>query len=273
MTPAFTPPPPTPGPASGRGPCNAPARLLLVDDHTLVREGLKRILQSMPEGWELEEAADAESALEALRRRHFELALLDLSLPGMSGLELIRRARSQYPQLRLMVLTMHAEVQYAVRAFKGGAQAYLTKDSASTELVAAVRKVLGGGRYVCNALAEGMLHALTEDSPQQAPHHSLSHREMEVFQRLLAGLRPMEVAQVLHLSVKTVSTHKARIMDKLGIRTLSGLIRYGLEHQLLEPGVPQGLAAAGAAAAPAGEHSLGAHRLGAQGLSSEGLHP
>jgi DNA-binding NarL/FixJ family response regulator len=224
------------------GPSTASAKLLLVDDHTLVREGLKRILQSMPEAWELEEAADACGALEALRRRRFELALLDLSLPGMSGLELLRRARSQYPDLRLMVLTMHAEVQYAVRAFRGGAQAYLTKDSASTELVAAVRKVLGGGRYVCNALAEGMLHALTEDSAPQSPHQSLSHREMEVFQRLLAGLRPMEVAQVLHLSVKTVSTHKARIMDKLGIRTLSGLIRYGLEHQLLDPSVPQGMA-------------------------------
>lgn len=209
-------------------------RILLLDDHTLVREGLRRILEGTGEPWSIDEAETAAQAQDLLRKHRYELAILDLSLPGMSGMDLIRRIKPQHPSLPLLVLTMHGEAQYAMRAFKAGAQGYVTKDSAGTELVSAVRKLLGGGTFVTNSLAEQLLVQLTQPA-DMAPHTLLSDREMEVFQRLVAGLRPMEVAQSLHMSIKTVSTHKARIMEKMHMPNLAALIRYGLEHQLLDP--------------------------------------
>jgi DNA-binding NarL/FixJ family response regulator len=210
-------------------------RLLLVDDHPLVREGLRRILESTGEGWLLDEAHSAAQAQDLLRRHSYRLLVLDLSLPGMSGMELIRRLKPQYPHLPVLVLTMHAESQYAMRAFKAGAKGYVTKDSASDELVLAVRKLLSGGSFVTHSLAEQFLTQLGQPD-DAAPHSQLSGREMEVLQKLLAGLRPVEVAASLHMSIKTVSTHKARIMEKLNLPSMAALIRYGLQHQLLDPG-------------------------------------
>ena len=175
-----------------------------------------------------------------MRGRPFDLALVDLSMPGMSGLELIKRVRQEFPGVRILVLSMHAEEQYALRSFKAGANGYLTKDSAGTELVNAVRKVLGGGAYVTGSLAERVVLRLNVgvDSP---PHAQLSDRELEVLRLLVAGQRLTDIAEGLHLSVKTVSTHKGRIQDKLQLPNLAALVRYGLEHGLLpdkgEPGV------------------------------------
>jgi len=227
------------------GPAEAPAQgnamppiaadnrqgLLLVDDHTIVREGLKRILESVADEWQITEAGSGFQALECLRRQSFGMAIVDLSMPGMSGLELIKRIKVEHPGVAVLVLSMHAEEQYAMRALRAGAKGYVTKDSASAELVAAVRKVADGGAYVTASLAESVVQQLTD--AQRVPRHArLTDRELEVLQRIVAGQRPTEIAAALHLSVKTVSTHKSRIMDKLQLPNAAALIRYGLEHGL-----------------------------------------
>ncbi len=208
--------------------------LLLVDDHTIVREGLRRILEAVADEWQLIEAGSGFQALESLRRQPVGLAIVDLSMPGMNGLDLIKRIRAEHPHVKVLVLSMHAEEQYALRAFRAGANGYVTKDSASAELVAAVRKVAAGGAYVTSSLAERVVQQL--NGMAQAPQHAhLSDRELEVLQRIVAGQRPTEIAEALHLSVKTVSTHKRRIQDKLNLPNTAALIRYGLEHQLDKP--------------------------------------
>ena len=219
---------------------NAPLGLLLVDDHTIVREGLKRILDPISSEWAITEAGTGFQALECLRRQHFDLAIVDLSMPGMSGLELIRRIKAEWPSVAILVLSMHAEEQYAMRAFKGGANGYVTKDSAATELIAAVRKVAAGGAYVTASLAERVVQQL--NGVVRVPRHAeLSDRELDVLQRIVAGQRLTDIAEALHLSVKTVSTHKSRIQEKLQLPSMAALIRYGLEHQLdkgeLGPGI------------------------------------
>lgn len=207
-------------------------RILIVDDHAVVREGLARILAAAGEGWTVGEASSGFQALEWLRRDHADLAIVDLSMPGMSGLELIRRIRDEFGRLAILVLSMHAEEQYAIRAFKAGANGYVTKDGASTELLRAVRKVLGGGAYVTPELAERVVLQLN-GGLGTARHSQLSDRELEVLRRLVAGQRPTDIANALHLSVKTISTHKSRIQEKLELPTLADLVRYGLEHGLL----------------------------------------
>jgi len=222
--------------------------LLLVDDHTIVREGLRRILETVADEWQITEAGSGFQALECLRRGRFGMAIVDLSMPGMSGLELIKRIRVEFPKVVVLVLSMHAEEQYALRAFRAGANGYVTKDSASAELLAAVHKVAAGGAYVTSSLAERVVQQL--NGAVSAPRHTqLSDRELEVLQRIVAGQRPTEIAEALHLSVKTVSTHKSRIQQKLQLPNTAALIRYGLEHQLdqaddsgfdTRPGLPAG---------------------------------
>lgn len=208
--------------------------LLLVDDHTIVREGLRRILEAVASQWQIIEAGSGFQALECLRGQPIGLAIVDLSMPGMSGLELIKRIRAEYPHVKVLVLSMHAEEQYALRAFRAGANGYVTKDTASAELVSAVRKVADGGAYITASLAESVVRQL--NGATEAPRHAqLSDRELEVLQRIVAGQRPTEIAEALHLSVKTVSTHKSRIQDKLQLPNTAALIRYGLEHQLDKP--------------------------------------
>ena len=211
-------------------------RILIVDDHAVVREGLARILTGTGEGWSVGEASSGFQALEWLKRDHADLAIVDLSMPGMTGLELLRRIRGEFGRLPVLVLSMHAEEQYAMRAFKAGANGYITKDGASSELVKAVRKVAAGGAYVSADLAERVVLQLN-GAVGVARHAQLSDRELEVLRRLVAGQRPTEIAQALHLSVKTISTHKSRIQEKLNLPTLADLVRYGLEHDLNADGV------------------------------------
>jgi DNA-binding NarL/FixJ family response regulator len=208
-----------------------PFSLLMVDDHTIVREGLKRVLEPIAHEWRITEAGTAYQAIEHLRKGHFDLAIVDLSMPGMSGLDLIRRIKSEHPAVAVLVLSMHAEEQYAMRSFKAGARGYVTKDSASTELVTAVRKVASGGSYVSASLAERVVLQL--NGQQREPQLSgLSDRELDVLRRIVAGKRMTDIAKDLHLSIKTVSTHKARIQDKLGLPNTAALIRFGLEQHL-----------------------------------------
>ena len=212
----------------------AALRILLVDDHAIVREGLQRILESTPERWLALQAESGFEALQVLRTRPVDIAVIDLSMPGMTGLDLLRRIKTEFPSQRVLVLSMHAEEQYALRAFKAGANGYVTKDRAATELVTAVRKVAGGGAYVTSTLAERVVLQL--NGAREAPRHEqLSDRELDVLRRLVAGQRLTDIAEALHLSVKTVSTHKSRIHEKLRLPTMAALIRYGIDQGMDGP--------------------------------------
>jgi DNA-binding NarL/FixJ family response regulator len=205
--------------------------LLLVDDHTVVREGLKRLIDPETHQWSITEAGTGFQALECLRRQPIDLAIVDLSMPGMSGLDLTRRIKSEFPSVAVLVLTMHSEEQYAIRALQAGANGYVTKDTAATELVAAVRKVASGGVFLSTQLAERMVHQLNGQRP--APDlQLLTNRELDILQRIVNGQRPVDIADALHLSIKTVSTHKKRIQEKLNVDSTAALVRFGLEHQL-----------------------------------------
>jgi two-component system invasion response regulator UvrY len=206
--------------------------LLLIDDHQIVREGLKRLLSVGPTAWAITEAGSGHEALEQLRQRPFKLAIVDLSMPGMNGLDLIKRMKSDYPATRVLVLSMHAEDQYAIRAFKIGAGGYLVKDAASSELQLAATKVASGGMYVSSSMAERVVMQLSSNNASSGGHETLSNRELEVLQRIVAGQRLTEIANDLHLSVKTVSTHKANLQQKLQLPNMAALIRYGIDNNL-----------------------------------------
>ena len=208
-------------------------RVLIADDHKLVREGLKRILAAAEDLRVAGEASSGDEALALARANDYDLALVDMSMPGVAGIELIRRLRLEKPALRILVLSMHGEQQYAARALKAGAAGYLTKDSATEQLVGAMRKVAAGGLYITAAAAESLVSE-TAAGGAAAPHASLSDREFEVFRLLAGGHGPTEIAERLHVSVKTVSTHKARILQKMNLDGTAALVRYALEHDLLD---------------------------------------
>lgn len=206
-------------------------RVLLVDDHLLVREGLRRILESSEERWLVAEASSGFQALDRLRSSPFDLVSVDLSMPGLSGLELTRRIKAEFPRLPILVLSMHAEEGYALRAFQAGAGGYLTKDCAPSELLAAMRKVGSGGTYVTPSLAERVVRQLN-GTVDVAPHSRLSDRELDILRRMVRGQRLTDIAHGLNLSIKTVSTHKSRIQEKLKLPGTAALIRYGMDHRL-----------------------------------------
>lgn len=210
----------------------APAlSILIADDHAIVREGLKRLLESSGRSWHVVEAGSGFEALDILRKRRFDLAIVDLSMPGLGGLELLERVRAMHPGMLTMVLTMRAEEQYALRAFQAGARGFVTKDVAGKELVIAVEKVVSGGLYVSPAVADLAVMQLSGiASPGSLD--CLSDRELDVLRRLVGGARPTEIAAALHLSIKTVSSHKSRILEKLRLASTAALIRFGLEHGL-----------------------------------------
>ena len=208
-------------------------RILIADDHAIVREGLRRILQSVPGIEVAGEAVSGDEVMARVREGGFDLLLLDLSMPGKSGIELIKWAKSARPELAVLVLSMHQEEQYAVRAIRAGASGYVTKESASALLAAAIRKVADGGLYISPGVAEQLALTLR---PQAAglPHQTLSDREYEVFSQLVSGGSVSDIAARLHLSGKTVSTHKARILEKMGMDSVAGLVRYAVAHQLVD---------------------------------------
>jgi DNA-binding NarL/FixJ family response regulator len=204
-------------------------RIVIADDHTIMREGLKRILDGAIDIDIVGEAIDGFEVLAQVRQGGF-----DLSMPGRSGVDLIRQIRSEAPKLAILILTMHEEEQYAVRAIRAGAQGYLTKESAGSQLVGAIRKVATGRPYISNEVAEQL--ALNIMAPnEQLLHKQLSDREFEVFSMLVGGKSITEIANNLHLSVKTVSTHKTRIMQKMGMNSLSEMVQYAVAHRLLTP--------------------------------------
>lgn len=209
------------------------SRIVLADDHAIVREGLKRILAAA-EGFEVVgEAADGTQVMQIVREADFDLLVLDLSMPGRSGMELIKLVKAEKPRVRILVLSMHHEVQYAVRAIKSGASGYLTKESAPAELEQALRKIAAGGAYVTADVAQQLALGAMPGS-QAAAHESLSTREFEVFQQLVAGTSVTDIAGRLNLSVKTVSTHKSNLMHKLGLTNPTELVRYAMKHGLAD---------------------------------------
>jgi DNA-binding NarL/FixJ family response regulator len=206
--------------------------VLIADDHAVVRRGLKELLAESQEV-RVGEAANANEALDMVRQEDWDLVILDLNLPGRGGLELLSDLKRERPELPVLVLTIYSEDQYAVRALRCGAAGYLTKESAPEELLAAVRKVTEGGRYVTASLAEKLAISLHPDH-QGAPHESLSDREYQVLCLLASGRTVSQVADQLCLSVKTISTYRTRILEKMSMATNAALTFYALRNQLIE---------------------------------------
>jgi DNA-binding NarL/FixJ family response regulator len=208
-------------------------RVLLADDHAIVRAGLKEILADTGDITVTGEASSGQEALASIRDNDYDVAVLDMSMPGRSGIELIRQVKDERPKLRILVLTMHSEQQYAVRALKAGASGYLTKESAPDQLVAAIRRIAAGGAFVSSETAEQLALDVNR-APGGPPHTLLSDREFQVFELIVSGKSVTDIARQLALSVKTVSTHKTRILNKMGVTSEAELVRYALEHQLLD---------------------------------------
>ena len=208
-------------------------RIVVADDHTIVREGLKQILAGQPDFEVVAEAADGHEVMKRVRELDFDVLLLDMSMPGKSGVELVKQVRSEKPKLRILILTMHEEHQYAVRAIRAGASGYLTKEGASSQLVTALRKVASGGAYISAEVAEQLaLNAMPDAAGP--PHERLSDREFQVFRMIAEGKSVSEIAERLNLSVKTVSTHKANVLQKMNMTNQGELIRYAIENNLVE---------------------------------------
>jgi two-component system invasion response regulator UvrY len=207
-------------------------KVLIADDHAIVRRGLKQIIVEEPDMIVAGEAQSATEALELARHCESDVIILDISLPGRSGLDVLKELRHAYPKLPVLILTMHPEEQFAVRAFKAGAAGYLTKESAPEELIQALRKVAGGGRYVSPALAERL--ALRVANHEQPPHEILSDREYQVLHFIAIGKTVSEIAKQLSLSVKTISTYRSRVLEKMHLKNNAELMRYAVTYQLFE---------------------------------------
>jgi DNA-binding NarL/FixJ family response regulator len=206
-------------------------RVVIADDHQILREGLKQLLLAAGDLDVVGEAADGNEVLHRIRTLEFDVLLLDMSMPGKSGVELIKQVKAERPKLRIMILSMHEEHQYAVRAIRAGASGYLTKESAAAQLTAAIRKVAAGGAFITPEVAERL--ALDAMPNAEGPlHAALSDREFQVFNLLVSGLTVTEIAARLHLSAKTVSTHKARLMEKLQVDSNAELVHYAVKHRL-----------------------------------------
>ena len=206
-------------------------RILIGDDHAIVRQGLRQVLALMPELELVGEAKNGWEVIEQVRAASPSLLLLDMNMPGPNGVELIKRVREEAPRLPILVLSMHGESQIAGRAIKAGAAGYLTKDSEPETLIYAIRQVANGAHYIEPAVAERLLFSASP-TETAAPHATLSDREYQVFLMLAQGRSVVDIAEELHLSAKTISTHKARLMKKLGLDNLSDLVRYALKHEL-----------------------------------------
>lgn len=209
-------------------------RVMLADDHGIVRTGLKQVLAAAPEFVVVAEAASGDEVLALVRQAPPDVLLLDMSMPGRSGIELIRLLKGEFPRLAILVLSMHKEEQYAVRAIKAGAAGYLTKDSADEQLIGALRKVAAGGAFISPTVAERLAMEYGTRRDEQ-PHTRLSDREYQIFRMIVAGDSVTAIGERLSLSVKTVSTHKSRILQKMEMGSTAELIHYAVEHQLLDP--------------------------------------
>jgi two-component system invasion response regulator UvrY len=208
-------------------------RILIIDDHAVVRDGVKKIFEEQPDTVMFGEASTRLEAFHLARQQDWDLAVLDLTLGSQSGLEVLKELKELRPRLPVLILSMHSEEQYARRAFKAGASGYITKDSSRAELAKAVNKVAAGGRYVTSALAERLVFDLGRDS-DRPPHESLSDREFEVMRLIASGKTVTDIAGFLSLSDKTISTYRARLLEKMGMKTNAELTRYAIQNKLAD---------------------------------------
>ena len=208
-------------------------RILLVDDHAVVRDGIKRMFDDRPGSVSFGEADSPERAVKLTEEQEWDVVILDITLGDRNGLEVLRELRKIRPRLPVLILSMHSEEQYARRAFRAGASGYVTKDCSREELVAAVQKVSGGSKYITSALAEKLIIDL-ERGTEGPPHESLSDREYEVLRLIASGKTVGEIAGILSLSDKTISTYRARILEKMGMKTNAELTHYAIQNKLVE---------------------------------------
>jgi two-component system invasion response regulator UvrY len=208
-------------------------RVLIADDHAVVRQGLRQILGDTPEMLVAGEATNGQEVLDKVRAEAWDVVVLDISMPDRSGLDILKQLQSERPKLPVLVLSLYSEDQYALRVLKAGASGYLTKDSAADELVKAIRKVVSGGRYVSALLAEKLAFEIGADA-SKLPHETLSDREYQVLRLIAAGKSVKGIAAELSLSVKTVSTYRTRILEKMNLGTNAELIHYAIQNHLID---------------------------------------
>ena len=208
-------------------------KILIADDHPVVRKGLKEIIEVTPDMMVGDEASNGRETLEKVRKSDFDVVLLDISMPGRSGLDILKELKSEKPELSVLILSMHPEEQYAVRVLKAGASGYLIKESAPGELIAAIRKASKGRKYISSSLAEKLAFDLEIDA-EKPLHETLSDREYEVMRMIASGKTISEIAKKLFLSVKTISTYRSRILEKTGMKSNAELTHYALKNRLVE---------------------------------------
>jgi two-component system invasion response regulator UvrY len=208
-------------------------RILIADDHPIVLRGLKQILSEEKDIAAIGEAHNSQQVLELVKKKDWDMVVLDITMPGRGGVEILKELKKERPRLPVLVLSMHPEEQYGVRALKAGAAGYMTKENAPENLINAIRRILSGGKYISPALADILASDLQKESPDPR-HKSLSDREYQVMIMIASGKSLREIAQELSLSVKTISTYRARILEKMGMKNNSQLIYYAIQNRLLE---------------------------------------
>ncbi len=208
-------------------------KILVADDHAIVREGLKQIIADTFDMTVTDEASNGQEVLDKVTKNEYDVLVLDISMPGWSGLDILKKVKTEKPELHVLILSMHSEEQYAVRVFKAGASGYLTKDKAPEELIAALEKVSQGGKYVTASLAEKL--ALDLSSGSERPlHETLSDREYQVMCKIASGKTVKEIAEELCLSVKTISTYRSRVLQKMVMKSNAELTYYAIKHRLVD---------------------------------------
>ena len=207
-------------------------KVLIADDHTLVRKGLKQILLDSKDIKQVDEAKDGKEALNKVNKKNYDLVILDISLPGRSGIDVLKQLKCSKPDMPVLMLSMHPEEQYAVRSLRAGAAGYMTKESAPAELIDAIKKVASGGKYITASLAEKLAGEIGPNSDKLL-HEILSDREYQVMCMIASGKTVKEIAGALHLSVKTISTHRARILRKMRMDNNAQLTHYAIKHGLV----------------------------------------
>jgi len=208
-------------------------RILIADDHPIVRQGLRQIIAEIPDMVVADEASNGDEVLSKARASHYDVVLLDISMPGIHGLDVMRQLKNERPRLPVLILSIHPEEQYAVRALRSGASGYLTKESAPDELITAIRKVSMGGKYVSSSLAERLAYEL-ESIDEQLPHNTLSDREYQIMLFIASGKTVTEIADELSLSIKTISTYRSRILEKMKMKNNAELTYYAIKNHLVD---------------------------------------
>jgi len=208
-------------------------RILIADDHPVFRKGLKQIINEVNDMAVTEELSDGLEVLGRVRAGYCDVVLLDISLPGINGIDILKQLRIEKPELPILMLTMHPEEQYAIRALKAGASGYLTKESTPEELVTAIRKVSEGGKYVSSSLAETLANELGRKE-EKPPHETLSDREYQTMLLIASGKTVTQIAENLSLSIKTVSTYRSRILEKMGMKNNAELTFYAIRNGLMD---------------------------------------